>query len=191
MLKDDIFGYGFGNAQNMRSWYHDQGYTDSHSRPTAKYYQVAYQSDIDWSMFYWIRGLDDGSFYKQQAKKSRTKVAYDWSKQINEAHYGPSADGCGAVAAGSNCADALTPGQKKAQSAISSLDPTGLMSLAECVQDPDAKQCSIALAEAIPGFGEAFNGADEAAKVAADGTDLLGPFHRLISQTHSLETTQA
>jgi RHS repeat-associated protein len=37
MLKDDVFGYGYGNAKVMSNWYKDEGYADKKGKPTPKF----------------------------------------------------------------------------------------------------------------------------------------------------------
>ncbi|WP_443070994.1 RHS repeat-associated core domain-containing protein [Streptomyces sp. NBC_01476] len=48
MLYDDTSGLGFGTAQGLNDWYHDQGYTDSHGQATPKYEQLSFQQGVSY-----------------------------------------------------------------------------------------------------------------------------------------------
>ncbi|WP_329134559.1 polymorphic toxin-type HINT domain-containing protein [Streptomyces sp. NBC_01476] len=51
MLYDDVTGLGFGSAQGMTDWYHDQGYTDSHGHATQKFNNLLYQQAVSYGIY--------------------------------------------------------------------------------------------------------------------------------------------
>ncbi len=63
---------------------------------------------------------------------------------------------CGSVTGGNSCPGALTPGQIRAGAKLSIIDPTGALGAAQCIQDPNAVDCSFAAAAAIPIVGKGF-----------------------------------
>jgi RHS repeat-associated protein len=77
---------------------------------------------------------------------------------------------CGSTTGGSTCPDQPTAGRMRAQGVLSSLDPTGVLSVLLCMQSSAASQCGQALATAVPILGlKAFKGG----KILLEGIEGL------------------
>nr|WP_168487229.1 RHS repeat-associated core domain-containing protein [Streptomyces sp. RLB1-33]QIY68220.1 hypothetical protein HEP84_01845 [Streptomyces sp. RLB1-33] len=75
---------------------------------------------------------------------------------------------CGSTTGGGHCGP--TPGQRRAQSVLVGLDPTGVLGVMLCMQDPTASTCGQAAAGAVPILGlKGFKGG----KILLEGVEGL------------------